>query len=110
MSDTSKYEQLRRGLLEFVVLKIISRHKVYAADILKILAGTEFATGEGTLYPLVSRLRRESLVTYEWVESESGPPRKYFSLTKAGVEQLKDFEAYWATMSKTLAKVGVDHE
>lgn len=106
MSDTSKYEQLRRGLLEFVVLKVISHRKVYAADILQALASTEFATGEGTLYPMVSRLRREGLITYEWVESESGPPRKYFSLTDAGDAQLKDFESYWELISKTLDDTG----
>lgn len=110
MNDTNKYEQLRRGLLEFVVLKVISHRKVYAADILKALASTEFATGEGTLYPLVSRLRREGLITYEWVESESGPPRKYFSLTESGEDQLKDFEAYWQTISKTLDQTGAHHE
>ena len=106
MNDSNKYEQLRRGLLEFVVLKVISHRKVYAADILKALHDTEFATGEGTLYPMVSRLRREGLITYEWVESEAGPPRKYFSLTKAGVEQLDDFEAYWKTISKTISQTG----
>lgn len=110
MNDANKYEQLRRGLLEFVVLKVISHRKVYAADILKALSPTEFATGEGTLYPLVSRLRREGLITYEWVESESGPPRKYFSLTDAGESQLKDFEAYWKIISKTLVQTGAHHE
>ncbi len=106
MTDVNKYEQLRRGLLEFAVLKVIYHHKVYAADILKALQGSEFSTGEGTLYPLVSRLRREGLLTYEWVESESGPPRKYFSLTAAGNEQLKDFETYWQTISETIAHIG----
>lgn len=106
MTDSNKYEQLRRGLLEFVVLKVISHRKVYAADILKALHGTEFSTGEGTLYPMVSRLRREGLITYEWVESDAGPPRKYFSLTAAGVEQLGDFEAYWKTISKTISQTG----
>ena len=106
MNDINKFEQLRRGLLEFMVLKVISHRKVYAADILKALDGTEFTTGEGTLYPLVSRLRREGLITYEWVESEAGPPRKYFSLTTSGMEQLKDFEAYWQTINNTIARTG----
>ena len=106
MNDVNKFEQLRRGLLEFVVLKVISHRKVYAADILKALQGTEFTTGEGTLYPLVSRLRREGLITYEWVESDAGPPRKYFSLTDLGIEQLKDFEAYYGTISKTISRIG----
>ena len=72
---------LRKGLLEFVVLKIVAGHSVYVPDILRRLADTEFATQEGTLYPLLSKLRREGLVHYEWRESETGPPRKYYQLT-----------------------------
>ncbi len=107
MDDAEKFEQLRRGLLEFVVLKVIAAREAYAADILKALSTTDFATGEGTLYPLVSRLRREGLIDYEWVESETGPPRKYFHLTAAGTAQLKDLEAYWKMINKTIAKLGV---
>jgi PadR family transcriptional regulator, regulatory protein PadR len=107
MNDIDRFEQLRRGLLEFVVLKIIAARKVYAADILRSLGVTDFATGEGTLYPLVSRLRREGLIDYEWVESEAGPPRKYFHLTMAGIKQLKDLEAYWKTINQTITQIGV---
>ena len=69
MALNERFGPIRRGLLEFVLLKIVSTEKVYAADILKRLAGTEFATQEGTLYPLLSKLRREGLVDYEWKES-----------------------------------------
>lgn len=106
MNDANKFEQLRRGLLEFAVLKIISRRKVYAAEILLALQGTDFATGEGTLYPLVSKLRREGLITYNWVESESGPPRKYFELTPDGRNHLLELEGYWQTINKTIADIG----
>ena len=74
MTIDQKLSPLRKGLLEFLVLKIISGTTVYVADILKRLVGTEFATQEGTLYPLLSKLRREGLVDYEWQESEAGPP------------------------------------
>lgn len=106
MSISDKFGPLRKGLLEFAVLKIIAADKVYVADILKQLAATDLGTGEGTLYPLLSRLRREALVDYEWVESEAGPPRKYYQLTAAGKEQLGDLEHYWKQLNKTITGLG----
>jgi PadR family transcriptional regulator PadR len=97
-----KFAPLRKGLLEFVTLSVISANKVYAADILARLSETEFATQEGTLYPLLSKLRREALVDYEWIESESGPPRKYYSLTQKGRTQLEELKDYWHTMGGTI--------
>lgn len=101
-----KFAPLRKGLLEFVVLKVIATDKVYAAEILQRLDKTDFAAGEGTLYPLLSRLRREALVDYEWVESESGPPRKYYRLTDAGRAQLTALETYWKQLNQTLEGIG----
>ena len=88
MIDEQKFSSIRKGLLEFLVLTIVNARTVYVADILKRLSATDFATQEGTLYPLLSRLRREGLVNYEWQESESGPPRKYYRLTSAGKRHL----------------------
>ena len=106
MSISDKFGPLKKGLLEFAVLKIVSVRKVYVADILKQLAETDLGTGEGTLYPLLSRLRREQLVDYEWVESEAGPPRKYYRLTDAGKAQLKELEEYWQQLNKTIKGLG----
>jgi PadR family transcriptional regulator PadR len=75
-------------------------------DILRRLAETEFATQEGTLYPLLSRLRREALVDYEWRESDVGPPRKYYRLTQAGEARLSAFDGYWQHIDQTIAKLG----
>lgn len=97
---------VRKGLLEFALLTIIAVEKVYVADILARLAATPFATQEGTLYPLLSKLRREEIVDYEWVESEAGPPRKYYSLTDKGRERLADLAAYWRLLTTTLADLG----
>jgi PadR family transcriptional regulator PadR len=97
-----KFLALRKGLLEFAVLSVISKEKVYASDILKALHKTEFSTQEGTLYPLLSRLRREGLVDYEWEESSSGPPRKYYQLTAKGKTQLEDLQNYWKELNDTL--------
>jgi PadR family transcriptional regulator PadR len=99
MNISDKFTPIRKGLLELAVLKIISAHKVYAADIIKRLADTDFATQEGTLYPLLSRLRREGVVSYEWAESDAGPPRKYYQLTELGRTQLFQLQQYWSTLS-----------
>jgi len=101
-----KFSALRKGLLEFAVLSIVANHQVYAADILQKLAPTDFATGEGTLYPLLSRLRRDKQVEYEWVESENGPPRKYYSLTTGGRQHLKDLNNYWHQINISLEQLG----
>ncbi len=106
MSLEEKFTAIRKGLLEFLVLKIISANQVYAADILKELNATEFATQEGTLYPLLSKMRREQLVDYEWKESESGPPRKYYELTAKGREALRETSEYWQKISGTVKNLG----
>jgi PadR family transcriptional regulator PadR len=106
MSIDHKLSPIRKGLLEFLVLKIVSGSTVYVADILKRLAGTEFATQEGTLYPLLSKLRREGLVEYQWQESDAGPPRKYYRLTAAGRAQLAELDEYWARINRTISELG----
>jgi PadR family transcriptional regulator, regulatory protein PadR len=106
MSINEKFASIRKGLLEFLVLKIIAADQVYVADLLKQLAGTEFATQEGTLYPLLSKMRREELVDYEWKESEAGPPRKYYQLTAKGREQLRETAEYWQKISGVVKHLG----
>ncbi len=105
MRSDIKFLAIRKGLLEFVLLKIIATDKVYVADILGRLAETEFATQEGTLYPLLSRMRRENLVDYEWQESEAGPPRKYYRLTAKGREQLTELNDYWREINRTVQEL-----
>ena len=106
MSLDEKFSALRKGLLEFLLLKIIAADKVYVADILRQLSGTEFATQEGTLYPLLSKMRRESLLDYEWQESDAGPPRKYYKLTAKGREQLRELSDYWKKIHGTVQGLG----
>ncbi len=106
MSVNEKFSAIRKGLLEFLLLKIIAADKVYVADILKQLSETEFATQEGTLYPLLSKMRREGLVEHEWKESEAGPPRKYYALTSKGKEQLRETAHYWQKISDTVKDLG----
>jgi len=105
MSSDVKFLPIRKGLLEFLLLKIIAADKVYVADILGRLADSVFATQEGTLYPLLSKMRRESLVDYEWQESEAGPPRKYYRLTGKGRAQLAELNDYWREINRTVQQL-----
>lgn len=106
MAVNDKFGAIRKGLLEFLILKVIDADRVYVADMLKKLEATEFATQEGTLYPLLSRMRRDGLVDYEWKESEAGPPRKYYELTASGRTQLAELIDYWRVINKTIEGLG----
>ncbi|HPF25335.1 MAG TPA: PadR family transcriptional regulator [Steroidobacteraceae bacterium] len=106
MKPREKFTPIRKGLLEFVLLKVVSGEKLYVAEMLKRLAATDFATQEGTLYPLLSRMRRENLVDYEWQESESGPPRKYYKLTPTGQSTLAELQSYWQQLNNTITQLG----
>ena len=106
MGVSEKFTAIRKGLLEFLILRIIALDKVYVADMLERLSDTEFATQEGTLYPLLSKMRREGLVDYEWQESDAGPPRKYYQLTAKGKMQLAELNDYWKTINATVSQLG----
>ena len=106
MDLNEKFAPIRKGLLEFLVLRIIAADQVYVADLLERLSTTDFATQEGTLYPLLSRLRREGLVDYEWRESAAGPPRKYYELTAKGRTELEELNEYWKRINKTIGQLG----
>ena len=106
MSGNEKFTAIRKGLLEFLILKIISAHEMYVADMLARLSTTEFATQEGTLYPLLSKLRRDGLVDYVWQESDAGPPRKYYTLTTKGKAQLAELNDYWKSINATISQLG----
>ena len=106
MGVSEKFAAIRKGLLEFLILRIVASDKVYVADLLERLSDTEFATQEGTLYPLLSKMRREGLVDYEWQESDAGPPRKYYELTAKGKAQLAELNEYWKTINATVSQLG----
>jgi PadR family transcriptional regulator PadR len=101
-----KFTSIRRGLLEFLVLRLVASDKMYVADMLQRLGTTEFATQEGTLYPLLSKMRRDGTVDYEWQESDAGPPRKYYTLTAKGRAQLAELNEYWEYVNQTLDTIG----
>ena len=91
--------QLRRGVLEFCVLALLQGDEpAYAFDLVRRLgAQPGMVTSEGTVYPLLSRLRKSGLVSTSWAESPAGPPRRYYALTPAGEQALQDFRAAWRT-------------
>ena len=93
--------QMRKGILEYCILHIISRGEVYASDMLEELTSAKIMVVEGTLYPLLTRLRKAGLVEYKWVESTSGPPRKYYTLTKKGQDFLKQLGTTWRELVKS---------
>lgn len=97
--------QMRKGILEFCILHIISRGEVYASDMLEELTSAKIMVVEGTLYPLLTRLRKAGLVDYKWVESSSGPPRKYYTLTEEGNAFLGGLDQTWDELVTSTKKI-----
>ncbi|QQR54303.1 PadR family transcriptional regulator [Candidatus Peregrinibacteria bacterium] len=102
--------QLRKGILEFAILVTIENDELYASDILKKLRNTQLIVVEGTLYPLLSRLKRHELVVYEWQESKSGPPRKYYKLTLKGQAALAGLKDSWSELYTSINSLMKKHE
>lgn len=101
MNASNTQVQMRKGLLEFCILHIIARGEVYASDMIVELTDAKMIVVEGTLYPLLNRLKNAALVSYKWVESESGPPRKYYSITEEGKAFLETLDETWDSLVKS---------
>ncbi len=86
---------MRKGVLEFCVLSLLAGREAYASDLIDKLKGSRLIVVEGTLYPLLTRLKNDGLLTYRWEESRSGPPRKYYRLTPLGQSYLRELEKVW---------------
>jgi PadR family transcriptional regulator PadR len=98
--------ELRRGILEYCVLAVIRRNESYAYEIVRVLSDAgSLVTSEGTIYPLLSRLRRDGLVQTTWRESESGPPRRYYRLTGEGQRALGEFVLDWSSFRDAVDRV-----
>ena len=91
--------QMRKGILEYCVLSIIARGEIYASDIIAELRSAKLLVVEGTLYPLLTRLKNNGLLSYNWVESTSGPPRKYYTLTEDGRSILSQLDQTWEELA-----------
>ena len=110
MIDSEKYAeqlatQLRKGFLAYCVLKVCSREPKYTSDIITQLRNAELVVVEGTIYPLLSRLQKDGLLSHEWQESEQGPPRKYYQTTPYGSEVVEHVGRNISALTATLKKL-----
>jgi len=99
MNIDNTQSQMRKGVLEFCILSVIKQGEAYPSDIIEKMKEAKLDILEGTLYPLLTRLKNAELLTYRWVESNSGPPRKYFSLTPKGESFYKELEQTWQELA-----------
>jgi PadR family transcriptional regulator PadR len=99
MDIQNTQSQMRKGVLEFCILSIIRQGEVYPSDLVDRMKAANLHILEGTLYPLLTRLKNAGLLTYRWVESNSGPPRKYFIMTDLGLEFYGELERTWKELA-----------
>jgi len=97
--------QMRKGILELCVLSITDKEPVYPSDILKQLKACKLLVVEGTIYPLLNRLSKAQLLAYDWVESETGPPRKYYKTTDNGKEVLTHLKSHWEKLQSSVQQL-----
>ena len=102
MNIENTQSQMRKGILEFCIFSIIRRGEAYPSDIEEEMKAANLHILEGTLYPLLTRLKNSEMLTYRWVESNSGPPRKYFSLTPKGLQFYQELEATWNELANAV--------
>jgi PadR family transcriptional regulator, regulatory protein PadR len=94
--------QMRKGILEYCILSVLSRNSCYASDIIKELKEAEVIVVEGTLYPLLTRQKNAGLLSYRWEESQQGPPRKYYELTDEGRKYLAELDKSWQELVESV--------
>jgi PadR family transcriptional regulator PadR len=102
MNVENTKSQMRKGMLEYCILLLLNKRACYANDIIQRLHEARMIVMEGTLYPLLSRLKRDGLLGYEWRESTQGPPRKYYVLTSEGQQALAQLDASWEEIERTV--------
>ncbi|MBN2350905.1 MAG: PadR family transcriptional regulator [Bacteroidales bacterium] len=97
--------QMRKGILEYCILSILSKGDAYASDIISQLKEARLIVVEGTLYPLLTRQKNAGLLSYRWEESTQGPPRKYYALTEEGKQFLKELDGSWTDLVKAVSSL-----
>ena len=105
MNTENQNAQMRKGVLELCILAIIAEQDAYASDIITKLKEARLIVVEGTLYPLLTRLKNEGLTVYRWEESKSGPPRKYHQITEMGLKVLSGLKAEWQDLIRSVEKI-----
>ncbi|MBL4659129.1 MAG: PadR family transcriptional regulator [Alcanivoracaceae bacterium] len=96
---------MRRGILEFCILSVLAEHETYTANLINSLKAANLIVTDGTLYPLLNRLQKAKLLQYRWEESESGPPRKYYTLTDSGVSYLSQLDTAWQDITASVQSI-----
>ena len=102
MKIENTQSQMRKGILEYCILSILKNEEAYPSDIIEKLKKAKLIVVEGTLYPLLTRLKNAELLQYRWEESSAGPPRKYYSLTKKGNTFLLELDSTWEDLAKAV--------
>ncbi|OXA84562.1 PadR family transcriptional regulator [Flavobacterium hercynium] len=103
---TNWKSQVKKGTLTFIILNVLKNNEYYGYELIEqIRKHTEIEIAEGTLYPLMNRLKTEELVDSKWVEQETGIPRKYYALTEAGIETLSHMNIYWKNLEESIKKI-----
>ena len=110
MNIENTQSQMRKGVLEFCILSIIKRAEAYPSDIIEEMKKANLNILEGTLYPLLTRLKNADLLSYRWVESLAGPPRKYFSLTEKGNLFYQELETTWEELVHAVEQKTAEQE
>jgi PadR family transcriptional regulator PadR len=105
MNTENQNAQMRKGVLELCILAIIAEQDAYASDIITKLKEARLIVVEGTLYPLLTRLKNDGLTVYRWEESKSGPPRKYHQITETGQQTLSGLKADWLDLVASVEKI-----
>ena len=103
MNTENAKSQMRKGMLEYCILLLLHKGPAYASDIILQLKDADLIVVEGTLYPLLTRLKNDRLLRYEWQESTQGPPRKYYALTLDGEEFLRQLDQAWSELTATVS-------
>jgi len=101
--------QMRKGILEYCILTILSRGEAYPSDIIEELKSAKLLVAEGTLYPLLTRLKNSDVLSYRWEESTSGPPRKYYALSDSGIQILNSLKQTWDELHSAVNTIS-NHE
>ncbi|HIX27175.1 MAG TPA: PadR family transcriptional regulator [Candidatus Barnesiella excrementigallinarum] len=105
MNTDNVKSQMRKGILEYCTLLILQKRRAYVPDIIQSLKASKLIVVEGTLYPLLTRLKNSGLLTYVWEESTQGPPRKYYELTPEGILFLNELDSAWDELNQVVAHI-----
>jgi PadR family transcriptional regulator PadR len=105
MNSENTQAQMRKGIVEYCILAVIAQGEIYASDIITKMKEAELLVVEGTLYPLLTRLKNAGLLSYTWVESPSGPPRKYYNLTEEGKRFYLELNTTWEKLSQSVNQI-----